>query len=90
MGRSPEGALKSDQPSGLSYLPGDESMARKHDREVANEAKTISLEPDSELVVFLGRAMSHAEYDIACHNLRNFFDLLRSWQKGDTDEPSEL
>ena len=61
--------------------------------------KTDSPDPESksgiktateESVIFLGRAMSRDEYELACRNLREFFDLLKSWQEGDTNEPSEL
>lgn len=46
--------------------------------------------PDNgETVVFLGTLMSRAEYEMACRNLREYFDLLRSWQEGTVDEPSE-
>lgn len=65
-------------------------MARKTDSNTTGKGTTDYRSDNAETVVFLGQALSRAEYDIACRNLRAFFDLLKSWQEGDIDEPSEL
>ena len=41
-------------------------------------------------VVFLGQTMSRTEYEESCRNLADFFELLRAWRRGESDESSEL
>ena len=48
-----------------------------------------SEQPDKEdqgQVVFLGRMISRDEYEASCRNLRRFFDLLKAWREGGSDE----
>lgn len=35
---------------------------------------------------FLGKEMTHGEYQEACRNLAGFFEILISWKKGESDE----
>lgn len=66
-------------------LPGAMRKNSTRDRDtdrVANSSES------QEIVVFLGRFMTPAEYDVCCRNLREFFDLLESWQLEESDEPS--
>lgn len=41
-------------------------------------------------VAFLGQTMSRTEYEECCRNLAEFFELLRSWRRGESDESSQL
>lgn len=62
------------------------STPKKHT--LSAESPSLAEKPEV-CVVFLGEVMSEADYELACRNLREFFDLLHSWQEGDTDEPSK-
>ena len=41
---------------------------------------------ETEKVEFLGRLVSIDEYEEACRNLEDYFNLLKSWQQGESDE----
>ena len=65
-------------------------MARKTDTDTRLFDSTKAQADEEDLVVFLGKIMTRSEYEIACRNLRKFFDILKSWREGDGDESSEL
>ena len=39
-------------------------------------------------VAFLSQTMSQAEYEGCCRNLAEFFELLKTWRRGESDESS--
>ena len=65
-------------------------MARTSDVNRPSSVVTESRPEKTDVVEFLGQIMSRDEYEMACRNLREYFDLLRFWQEGDVNESSKL
>lgn len=61
-------------------------MSKDHSVKSDANSESTSVPVESESVLFLGRVMSRAEQKECGRNLKEFFDLIRSWRKEGADE----
>ncbi len=61
----------------------------KNDRSKKTAQETVRAESQDK-VPFLGEILSQPEYEECCRNLCAFFDILKSWKDGDSDESEKL